>query len=166
MNHEEQLKQDVINENIKQIKKEEKSDFINALNIIARPKIVILGSSRFKEEISQANIDLSKKGYTVFSLICFDRTKTDEASKDFDPLLKKQLILSHFHKLISADCVFVCNVNGYIGEHTKAEIKLAKEYHKKIIYLEEIKSPEKQFLDVMKINPNFIRYKPDEEVSD
>lgn len=113
--------------------------YSEVIEIIDRQKIVILGSSRFRKEIEQANIDLSKAGYTVFSLICFDRTKTDEESSGFDNTLKKELIQSHFHKIMFSDCVFVCNVGGYIGNHTKAEIEFSERFQKKIIYLEEIK---------------------------
>ena len=44
----------------------------------------------------------------------------------------------HKRKIDMADEIFVINVNGYIGESTKSEIKYAKETGKVVNYLEKI----------------------------
>lgn len=49
---------------------------------------------------------------------------------------KKMLDKMHRQKIDMSDEILVININGYIGESTKSEIKYAKENGKIIKYLE------------------------------
>ena len=97
----------------------------NDIEISKREIVTICGSSRFEKEIIESHLKLSKQGYTVLSLLYFDKTKTDERNKQFDKLLKDELVESHFHKILLSDFIFVVNVDDYIGEHTRNEINFA-----------------------------------------
>jgi len=42
----------------------------------------------------------------------------------------------HKQKIEMADCIYVINKNGYIGESTKSEIEYAEGLGKKVYYME------------------------------
>jgi len=96
-----------------------------------RSIVTICGSSRFKDEIQEVVEECTIAGFTVFTLVCFDRSKTDENGLNYSPNLKRNLIASHFHKISISDVIYVVDglVNGkhYIGKHTQNEIDYAKE---------------------------------------
>ena len=55
-------------------------------------------------------------------------------------LTKEQIELlkeGHLKRIEISDAIFVCNINGYIGESTKKEIEYAKELNKEIMYYDE-----------------------------
>ena len=43
----------------------------------------------------------------------------------------------HLKRIEISDAIFVCNINGYIGESTKNEIEYAKKLNKEIMYYNE-----------------------------
>ena len=98
------------------------------------PKIVCLcGSTRFKEEFQQANLEETLKGNIVLSIGCNTKSDvglgiTEEKKKELDELHKRKIDL--------ADKVLVLNVGGYIGSSTKSEIEYATKHGKPVMYLE------------------------------
>lgn len=95
--------------------------------------ITICGSLKFKEEMLNVALDMELKGDCVITPIFPSennkRELTDEQIKVFNDMHKEKIKIS--------DAILVVNVNGYIGDTTKSEIKYAKELNKEIIYLEK-----------------------------
>ena len=99
-----------------------------------RPTIVCLcGSTRFMREFGLTNIRESAQGKIVLS-VAYDfkqRPQTElvkQAKAKADEL--------HLRKIDLADEILVLNVNGYMGETTRDEIKYAKAQRKRVRYLE------------------------------
>ena len=96
-----------------------------------RKVVTLCGSVRFWNKIQEMSerLELENK-YAVIGIIphVMDRDLT-EYEKD---------ILGELHriKIDLSDAIFVVNVDGYIGESVKKEIKYAKQKGKEIIYLE------------------------------
>lgn len=92
--------------------------------------ITLCGSTKFKDAFMKAQKELTLKGNIVISVGCFGHSGdvfTDEQKIMLDDM--------HKRKIDMADEIFVINVNGYIGDSTKSEIKYAKEHGKKVMYL-------------------------------
>lgn len=105
----------------------------------SRPPIVTLcGSTRFKDEIHAANARLTMEGNIVISLGVFGHTDMPErdwttgGSED-----KRMLDGLHREKIKLADLIYVVNVDGYVGESTRAEIQYAKSLGLPVRYLVE-----------------------------
>ena len=109
-------------------------DLVRFLKSQHRKIVTICGSSKFKDEILQANQDLTLQGYMVFIDGVFAHSDNVEL---FDEE-KKQLDDLHKEKILISDAIYVVNKDGYIGESTKSEIEFAKEHNKEIMYLEPI----------------------------
>lgn len=110
--------------------------------MVGKYKVVTLcGSTKFKDQFMKAQKDLTLKGYIVISVGLFDHSGDQEVWKNMDEgtLTKTKEMLDDMHKrkIDMADEIFVINVNGYIGDSTKSEIKYAKEHGKVVNYLEE-----------------------------
>lgn len=92
-------------------------------------KITLYGSTKFKKEFEEWNRKLTMAGHIVYSVSCFGHSDniphTEEEKKHLDRI--------HFLKILNSDGIFIINVDGYIGESTKNEIKWAK-LNKKEIY--------------------------------
>ena len=87
--------------------------------MLDRPEIVcICGSTRFAEELREANRDLTFAGAIVLAPGEADGPVTDEQKAVLDAL--------HLHKIDLADQVLVVNPGGYIGESTSKEIAYAR----------------------------------------
>lgn len=98
-------------------------------------KIVCLcGSTKFKEAFEKANREETAKGNIVLTVAMFGHLE----GLDMDSEEKKTFDAVHDSKIELADEVLVLNIDGYIGETTKAEIEYAKSLNKEIRYLEEI----------------------------
>lgn len=96
-----------------------------------RKVVTICGSVRFWNKIQEMSERLELENeYVVIGIIphVIDRDLT-EYEKD---------LLGELHriKIDLSDAIFVVNVDGYIGESVKKEIKYAKQKEKEIIYLE------------------------------
>lgn len=92
--------------------------------------ITLCGSTQFKDEFMRIQKELTLEGNIVISVGCFGHAGdifTDEQKIMLDDM--------HKRKIDMADEIFVVDVNGYIGNSTKSEIKYAKEHGKKINYL-------------------------------
>ena len=111
--------------------------------MVGKYKVITLcGSTRFKEQFMKAQKELTLKGNIVISVGLFGHSGDQEVWENMDQgtLTKTKEMLDDMHKrkIDMADEVFVVNVNGYIGESTKAEIKYAIETGKVVNYLEKI----------------------------
>ena len=111
--------------------------------MVGKYKVITLcGSTRFKDEFIKAQKELTLKGNIVISVGVFGHSGDAEVweSMDEGTLTKTKEMLDDMHKrkIDMADEIFVINVNGYIGDSTKSEIKYAKENGKIINYLESI----------------------------
>lgn len=95
--------------------------------------ITLCGSTKFKKEFEEWNRKLTMAGHVVISVSCFGHFDnighTDEEKKHLDRI--------HFLKILKSDCIFVLDVNDYIGESTKNEIEWAKLNNKGICYLSQ-----------------------------
>ena len=99
--------------------------------MVGKYKVITLcGSTRFKEEFFQAQKDLTLQGNIVISVGLFGHSGDKEVWENMDEgtLTKTKQMLDDMHKrkIDMADEIFVINVNGYIGESTKAEIEYAE----------------------------------------
>lgn len=111
--------------------------------MVGKYKVVTLcGSTRFKEQFIKAQKELTLKGYIVISVGLYGHSGDEEVWENMDEgtITKTKEMLDDMHKrkIDMADEIFVVNVNGYIGESTKSEIKYAKETGKVVNYLENI----------------------------
>ena len=111
--------------------------------MVGKYKVITLcGSTRFREQFAKAQKDLTLQGYIVISVGLYGHAGDQEVWENMDEgtLTKTKEMLDDMHKrkIDMADEIFVINVNGYIGESTKSEIKYAKETGKLVNYLEKI----------------------------
>lgn len=95
------------------------------------PKVVcICGSTRFDDEMTEANLRLTLAGAIVVAPAVFQHQGdviTDEQKQLLDEL--------HLAKIDLADAIFVVDPNGYIGESTRREIKYAQSTGKAVFRL-------------------------------
>lgn len=111
--------------------------------MVGKYKVVTLcGSTRFKEQFMKVQKELTLKGYIVISVGLYGHSGDAEVWENMDEgtLTKTKEMLDDMHKrkIDMADEIFVINVDGYIGESTKSEIKYAQETGKVVNYLENI----------------------------
>lgn len=99
--------------------------------------VVILGSSRFKNQILGLTQRETLKGRIVINHGFFHHVDmvpiSDKQKRDIDTLMMRKVDL--------ANEVFVCNINGYLGQSTLGGIEYAKSQGKKIRYLEDPDAP-------------------------
>lgn len=110
-----------------------------------RPPIVCLcGSTRFSEAYQRANFEETLLGRIVLTIGC-DMKSDESLFRSLGPdeleALRHQLDELHLRKIDLADEILVLNVDGYIGESTRREIKYAEDHGKRVRYLEAIVSP-------------------------
>lgn len=95
-----------------------------------RNTVCLCGSTRFIQDFDTANVELTKRGFSVITIsMCL--TKTDQGVEE-DPELKEFLDLIHLNKILRSDAVFVVG-DGYVGASTKREIKWAQMQGKPIV---------------------------------
>jgi hypothetical protein len=103
-----------------------------------RPTVVCLcGSTRFMEQMTEANVQLTAAGVVVLAPGC-DMKQPHLLWEDPDQAeaLKARLDLLHRHKIALADeIVVVSDTTGYVGDSTRAEIDLAHHLGKPVRYL-------------------------------
>lgn len=98
------------------------------------PVITLVGSStKFKEYFKKYEKELTLSGNIVFCLGFFNEPDDFIPTKD----QKELLINMMYQKIRMSDKIFVINPRGYIGEHTKEEIKYAEKIGIEIQYLVE-----------------------------
>ena len=105
------------------------------------PVITLCGSTRFKDEIMEAQKRLTLEGNIVISVGLFGHAGDAEVWENMDEgtLTKTKEMLDDMHKrkIDMADEIYVINVGGYIGSSTRSEIEYAKMTGKTVRYLEE-----------------------------
>ena len=100
-----------------------------------RPEIVcICGSTRFVDQMSAANRDLTFAGVVVLAPGVFRRPEDHEAGESITTEQKTALDALHLRKIDLADRVLVVNPGGYIGESTSREIAYARAAGKPISF--------------------------------
>jgi len=95
--------------------------------------ITLCGSTRFKEQLLEAQKRLTLEGNIVISVGLFGHSGDEEV---WTPGTKEMLDNMHKRKIDMADAIYVINPGGYIGESTRSEIEYAKANGKKVLYLE------------------------------
>lgn len=104
-----------------------------------RPEIVcICGSTRFVDEMSAANRDLTFAGVIVVAPGVFLRAEDHEAGELITNEQKTALDALHLRKIDLADRVLVVNPGGYIGESTSREIAYARATGKPISFTDPV----------------------------
>lgn len=100
------------------------------------PRIVaICGSTRFWNEMADADRELTAQGYVVVKPGCdLKRPHPLWADPAEAEALKVRLDALHKAKIRAADEVLVVNPGGYIGDSTAAEIAYAEELGKPVRY--------------------------------
>lgn len=92
--------------------------------------ITLCGSTKFKDQFELANAYLTLQGNVVISLAFFEQSEGFELTPAQADLLGNV----HFKKIDISDEIYVIDVEGYIGDSTRAEIEYAKEKGKVIRY--------------------------------
>jgi hypothetical protein len=103
--------------------------------MIGNYKIITLcGSTRFRDEFTEAQKRLTLEGNIVISVGLFGHSGDGEAML---PETKEMLDDMHKRKIDLADEIFVVNPGGYIGSSTRSEIDYAAQTGKVVRYMEE-----------------------------
>lgn len=101
--------------------------------MLGRFKVVtVVGSTRFKGQYEEICTDLELNGYIVLRMSTFSHHDNIELSEH--QIQDRVDIFKEYFKL--SDEVYVVSVDGYVGDHTRADIEAAKEINPdiKIIY--------------------------------
>ncbi len=103
-----------------------------------KAKVVTLcGSTKFKDQINEANARLTMAGRVVISLGIFGHTDMPGVDWTTDGSeVKRMLDDLHRQKIDLADEICVVMVDGYIGESTRGEIEYAISQDKRVQYWE------------------------------
>lgn len=94
-----------------------------------RKIITFCGSSKFHELFHKLASEYTLMGWIVLMPHCY-------YENDSRPDLKDLLVEIHRDMIEMSDAILVVNKDGYIGNSTKEEIKLAEALHKEIKYFE------------------------------
>ena len=104
-----------------------------------RPEIVcICGSTRFVDEMSAANRDLTFAGVIVVAPGVHRRPEDHPADDVITDEQKAALAALHLRKIDLADRVLVVNPGGYVGESTSREIAYARATGKPISFTDPV----------------------------
>ncbi len=100
------------------------------------PEVVCLcGSTRFMDAFDAVGWELTLRGIIVLTVgVC--KHAEDHGGEALGQDVAERLDELHKRKIDMADRVFVLNLDGYIGDSTRAEIDYAKKTGKRITYLE------------------------------
>lgn len=101
-----------------------------------RPEIVCLcGSTRFTDEMREANRELTFAGVIVVAPGVFSHSEPHEAITDEQ---KAMLDVLHLRKIDLADRILVVNPGGYIGDSTSREIVYARAAGKPVAFTDPV----------------------------
>ena len=91
--------------------------------------VTICGSMRFAEEMKKVawNLELNNR-WAVIQCV-YGGLESEHSSEDWEALE-----VCHLKKIDISDAIYVVNVNGYIGNHTRQEIEYATKLGKEVIY--------------------------------
>lgn len=108
-------------------------------DIPEKPLIVCLcGSLRFVDTWKRVYREQSLMGRIVLSVSVLVQ---DGDTPVMDPALKPMLDELHLRRIDISDRILVINVNGYIGDSTRREIRYAFALNKEVRFLEFDKRP-------------------------
>lgn len=100
--------------------------------------ITLCGSAKFESHWHEYNKRLGLAGHICFSLMTFPSVEGD---KNWYTDEEKELLdLAHLAKIEESDAILVLNIDDYIGDSTRREIRWAKLRNKSIYFAEEPKS--------------------------
>ncbi len=91
--------------------------------------ITLCGSMKFQKEMQEVAERLTLEGNCVLSAIY-----PVDAARVYTGEEKELLAKAHLERIRLSDAIFVVNIGNYIGSSTKAEIALAEELGKEILY--------------------------------
>lgn len=112
-------------------------------------KITICGSLKFEKEVQEWHEKLAMAGHTVYSMVVLPSQKGGD--KDWYSAEEKETLdLLHLSKIEESDAIFVVDVEGYVGESTRREIKWARIRGKDVYYMSSG--------DVKRVIPHLISY--------
>lgn len=94
-------------------------------------KITLCGSTKFKREFEAINKQLTLEGNVVYSVAFFAHADNEPLTED----QKKKLDEVHKLKIDNSDAIFVIDVDAYIGDSTRSEIRHAEDTGKGVFYL-------------------------------
>jgi hypothetical protein len=95
--------------------------------------VTICGSMRFTAEMQKIAYNLELQNQWAMIQCVYDGIESEHDQKDWEALE-----ICHLKKIDIADAIYVVNIGGYIGKHTRAEIEYAQKYNKEIIFHEKI----------------------------
>ena len=91
----------------------------------------ICGSMRYTTQMKEIAYYLeTQKGFNILQCVYIEK---DVEFSENDLLA---LQYAHYKKIDMSDGIYVVNINGYIGESVKKEIKYAKQHNKEVLYHE------------------------------
>lgn len=96
--------------------------------------ITVCGSYKFKKEMLEIAEKMTLNGNCMLMPIDLTKPNKEAYSKDEALMIDKM----HKEKIKLSDAILVVNVNGYIGNSTKSEIKFAKLLNKEILYYTDL----------------------------
>ena len=114
---------------------------------VGRPRIITLcGSSRFCSEMAILAWEFEKGGCVALGLhllpesYCKEKGMLPDSDGRIHHLgeqegVEDQMDALHFKKIEMSDCIYVVNVEGYIGKSTAREISYAEYLGKPVSYL-------------------------------
>jgi hypothetical protein len=99
-------------------------------------KITLCGSTRFRNAFDFWNTHLTLAGNVVYSVA----VDAHGNARDSLPSESEKALLDsvHLKKILNSDCIFVLDVNGYIGASTRREIEFAQANNRQIYYLSSL----------------------------
>lgn len=99
--------------------------------------ITLCGSARFEREFHEWNKKLTLAGHVVFGMTTYPSIENGNKNW-YTEDQKTWLDLIHYAKIMNSQGIVVINVEGYIGESTKKEIRWAKIINKHIYYIHSL----------------------------
>ena len=97
------------------------------------PVVCMCGSTRFKDDFLEWNKKFTLQNFIVVMPGVFAHSG-DEITEE----QKEKLDQLHKRKIAMADCVFVVDKDGYIGNSTREEIGFAKALGLDIFYMSQM----------------------------
>lgn len=93
-------------------------------------KIVLCGSTRFRDDYGRLVREFSLRGYVVYTVAAFGHAGDTLTEED-----KLVLDAVHLRKIVESDVVYVINRDSYIGESTRREVYFAKIMGKELRFM-------------------------------
>ena len=97
--------------------------------------VTLCGSTRFKDTFLLVNAELTMKDYIVLSVGSFHNADSGSII-DKDKIIANKEMLDRLHKekIAISQIVVILNIDGYIGDSTKSELKYARKLDKQVYW--------------------------------